>query len=65
MNKATDSDELDFQQEQPEADFEKELKNERAKLLDAFGPMNGEQSLAIKNFARHFIELGLNARKED
>lgn len=65
LNKATDSDELDFQQEQPEADFEKELKNERAKLLDAFGPMNGEQSLAIKNFARHFIELGLNARKED
>ena len=52
--------------EQPEVDFEKELKNERAILLDdAFGPMNGEQSLAVKNFARHFYELGLNARKEE
>lgn len=55
----------ELQQEQPEVDFEKELKNERAKLLDAFGPMNGEQSLAIKNFARHFVEVGLNARKEE
>lgn len=54
-----------LQQEQPEVDFEKELKKERAKLLDAFGPMNGEQCLAIRNFARHFYELGLNARKED
>lgn len=52
-----------IQQEQSEVDFEKELKNERAKLLDMFGPMNGEQSLAIRNFARHFVELGLNARK--
>lgn len=51
-----------LQKEQQEVDFEKELKNERAKLLDAFGPMNGEQSLAIKNFARHFYELGKNAR---
>ena len=56
---------IPLQQEQPEVDFEKELKNERAKLLDAFGPMNGEQSLAIRNFARHFIELGLKARKEE
>ena len=53
------------EQEQPDVDFEKELKNERTKLLDTFGPMNGEQSLAIKNFARHFYELGLNARKEE
>ena len=52
-------------QEQPEVDLEKELKNERTTLLDAFGPMNGEQSLAIRNFARHFYELGLNARKEE
>lgn len=65
LNKVTGPDELDSQQEQPEVDFEKELKNERAKLLDAFGPMNGEQSLAIKNFARHFVELGLNARKAE
>ena len=54
-----------LQQEQPEVDLEKELKNERIKLLDAFGPMNGEQSLAVKNFARHFYEVGLNARKEE
>ena len=46
--------------------FEKELENEKTKLLDAFGPMNGEQqSLAIRNFARHFYELGLNAKKEE
>ena len=51
-------------QEQPEVDLEKELKNERAILLyDAFGPMNGEQSLAIRNFARHFYDLGLNTKK--
>lgn len=50
--------------EQPEVDLEKELKNERTKLLDAFGPMNGEQCLAIRNFAHHFYELGINARKE-
>lgn len=47
-----------LQQEQPKVDLEKELKNERAKLLDAFGPMNGEQCLAIRNFASHFYELG-------
>lgn len=46
-------------------DLEKEIKNKKAILLsDAFGPMNGEQSLAIRNFARHFYELGLNARKK-
>ena len=55
-----------LQQEQPEVDLEKELKNERIALLDAFGPMNGVQSLAIRNLARHFFELGrLNARKEE
>lgn len=48
----------ELQQEQPEVDLEKELKDGRTKLLDAFGPMNGEQSLAVKNFARHFYELG-------
>ena len=53
-----------LQQEQPEVDFEKEIKNERTTLLDAFGPMNGEQSLAIRNFALHFYELGLKARKK-
>lgn len=58
LNKVTDPNGLDFQQEQSEVDFEKELKNERAKLLDAFGPMNGEQSLAIRNFAHHFYERG-------
>ncbi len=56
---------ISLQQEQPEVDFEKELKNERTKLLDAFGPMNGEQCLAIRNFARHFYELVKTARKEE
>lgn len=54
-----------LQQEQPEVDLDKELKNKKATLLDdAFGPMNGEQSLAIRNFARYFYELGKIARKE-
>lgn len=57
--------EEDLKQEQSEVDLEKEIKNERTKLLDAFGPMNGEQCLAIKNFAHHFYELGLNTRKEE
>ena len=57
---------ISLQQEQSEeVDFEKELKNERTKLLDAFGPMNGEQCLAIRNFARHFYELVKTARKEE
>lgn len=44
---------------QLEVNFDKELKNKKDTLLwDAFGPMNGEQSLAIKNFARYFYELG-------
>ena len=53
----------DTKKEQPGVDLEKELKNERTKLLDAFGPMNGEQYLAIRNFARHFYELDKTARK--
>lgn len=53
-------------QEQPEVELEKELKNKKATLLDdAFGPMNGEQSLAIRNFARYFYKLGKIARKEE
>lgn len=58
LGKPIDPGRMDIQQEQPEVNFEKELKNERAKLLDAFGPMNGEQSLAIRNFAHHFYECG-------
>lgn len=27
--------------------------------------MTGEQCLAIRNFARHFYELGLNAKKKE
>ena len=54
-----------LQKNQSEMDLEKELKNKKTILLDLFGPMNGEQSLAIKNFARYFYELGLNARKEE
>ena len=53
-----------LQQEQPKMDFEKELKNERTKLLDAFGSMNGEQCLAIRNFARHFYELDKTVIRE-
>ena len=53
----------ELQQEQPEVDLEKELKDGRTKLLDAFGPMNGEQSLAVKNFARHFYELGKKSKE--
>ena len=46
-------------------ELEEEIQGERKKLIEAFGPMNGEQVIAIKDFARHFYELGLNARKED
>ena len=53
----------DTKKERPEVDLEKEIKNERTILLDAFGPMNGEQSLTIRNFAYYFYELGLKARK--
>ena len=52
---------LDTLQE-PEVDLEKEIRSERKKLLDIFGPMNGEQSLAIEKFARHFYELDKNAK---
>ena len=55
-----------MKQEQSEVDFDKELKNKKSTLLyDAFGPMNGEQSLAIRDFAHYFYELGLNASKEE
>lgn len=46
------------EQKRPEVDLEKEIKNKKTILLDLFGPMNGEQSLAIRNFARYFYELG-------
>lgn len=56
---------IPIQQEQSDVDFEKKLKNEKIKLLDVFGPMNGEQSLAIRNFARHFWNNRFYARKEE
>lgn len=48
--------------QEPEVDLEEEIRSKRKKLLDIFGPMNGEQSLAIEKFARHFYELGKNAK---
>lgn len=39
-------------------ELEEEIQGERKKLIEAFGPMNGEQVIAIKDFARHFYELG-------
>ena len=44
--------------EQPSEGLEEEIQVERKKLLDVFGPMNGEQVLAIKDIARHFVEWG-------
>lgn len=49
--------------DEPEVDLEKEIRSERKKLLDIFGPMNGEQSLAVEKFARHFYNLGLQNAK--
>ena len=39
-------------------ELEEEIQGERMKLIEAFGPMNGEQVIAIKDFARHFAKLG-------
>jgi len=53
-----------LQQEQPEVDLEKEIE----KWFDMMGDSweNGEwSSNDIRSTARHFYELGLNARKED
>jgi len=52
-----------LQQEQPEVDLEKEID----KWFDSMGEAweDGEWSTNdIKSTARHFFELGLNARKE-
>lgn len=53
---------IDSLQQEPEVDLEKEIRGERKKLLDIFGPMNGEQSLAVEKFARHFYELRKNEK---
>lgn len=51
-----------FCEEEP-VDLEKEIENKRrTMLLNLFGPMNGEQGLALRNFARHFYELGQKRR---
>lgn len=53
-----------LQQEQPEVDINKEIE----KWFDLMGDAweNGEWSTNdIRSTARHFYELGLNARKED
>lgn len=56
----------EWQKKQKPVDLDKEIENKRrTMLLNLFGPMNGEQGLAIRNFARHFYELGLKARKEE
>jgi hypothetical protein len=59
LNKATDSDELDFQQEQPEVDLEKEYK-EYVEDDPVFSILtNRNVGFAIAN---HFYELGLKSK---
>ena len=47
-----------LQQEQPEVDFEKEIKNYLSTKCA------GDDEPSVSEIARHFYELGLNARKE-
>ena len=58
LNKVTDPDELDFQQEQPEVDLEKEIQ----KYMDEHVYEEGEDEPLINSVARHFYELGKNSR---
>ena len=59
LNKVTDPDELDFQQEQPEVDLENEYK-EYVEDDPVFSKLtNRNVGLAI---ARHFYELGKNSK---
>lgn len=48
-----------LQQEQPEVDLEKEIKEQWKKWDDII------TQRAFASIARHFYELGLNARKEE
>lgn len=48
-----------LQQEQPEVDLEKEIKNYLATKCA------GDDEPSVSEIARHFYELGLNARKEE
>lgn len=54
-----------LQQEQPEVDLEKEIKDtcRGYRINDYHEQELGKQD--IENLARHFYELGLNARKEE
>ena len=47
-----------LQQEQPEVDLEKEIKNYLATKCA------GDDEPSVSEIARHFYELGLNARKK-
>lgn len=54
-----------LQQEQPEVDLEKEIGHWMDKLDDKYCILVEDYSIQdIKDTARHFYELGLNARKE-
>ena len=57
----------DFQQEQPEVDFEKEVdKLWQEGVNGLFGVNDSAVDFArIRNIALHFFNFGLNARKED
>ena len=48
-----------LQQERPEVELEKEIKNYLATKCA------GDDEPSVSEIARHFYELGLNARKED
>ena len=45
-------------------ELEKEIQGKRKALMEVFGPMNGEQVLAIKNIARHFAQWGAEHLKK-
>ena len=63
---------IDFFQQQPEVDLEKEIEeqinmyhNECEKKLNQMSDDDTDIGfLTLNNFARHFYELGLNARKK-
>lgn len=59
LNKVTDPDELDFQQEQLEENLEKEIKNYLATECAE------DDEPSVSEIARHFYELGFNARKKE
>lgn len=53
-----------LESEKPIEGLEQETQVKRKKLMEVFGPMNGEQVLALKDFARHFAQWGAEHLKE-